>query len=293
MKVLITGTGGQVGRSLIASAPATFDLVAAAHSDLDITNAGRVGEIVAAARPDLIINAAAYTAVDLAESEPEEAFAVNAAGAESLAAAAASHDARMIQLSTDFVFDGTRSSPYPPQAEPRPLSVYGKTKLAGEQAVLRRLPRASIVLRTAWIYAPSGRNFVLTMLRLMRQAKPIRVVADQFGTPTSADSIAAAVWALAARPECRGVYHWTDSGVASWYGFALAIAEEALGAGLLTRPPELKPITTDAYRTAARRPAYSVLDSRATVQATGLKPLHWRDRLRDVLRDIAAARIED
>ncbi|HEY5667228.1 MAG TPA: dTDP-4-dehydrorhamnose reductase [Gammaproteobacteria bacterium] len=287
MKTLITGAGGQVGRALAALAPVSFEVVATARGDLDLADAGATAEFVAAHEPDLIINAAAYTAVDRAESEPELAHEINAAAADRLAAAAAAQGARMIHLSTDFVFDGSHSTPYAPDAATAPLSVYGQTKLEGERAVRTRLPEASVILRTAWVYAAVGHNFLLTMLRLMGEGRPLRVVADQIGTPTSAASIAETVWALAAQTDLEGTYHWTDAGVASWYDFAMAISEEAVACGLLSAPASVTPITTEEYPTAAHRPAFSVLDTRSTCAATGLAPAHWRVRLRQVLQEIA------
>jgi dTDP-4-dehydrorhamnose reductase len=287
VKALITGAAGQLGRALLASAPAGADLIAATRSELDLTDPVAIESFVARTDPDLVINAAAFTAVDRAESEPALARRINAAAAGQLAAAAGSSGARMIQISTDFVFDGSSSSPYAPDAATHPLSVYGSTKLEGEQAVLSALPDSAIVLRTAWVYSATGSNFLLTMLRLMGEAKPVRVVADQVGTPTAAASLAEAIWALAARRELHGIYQWTDAGVASWYDFAVAIGEEGRAAGLLLEQAEVAPIPTSDYPTPARRPAYSVLDCRSTVAATGLRQRHWRERLRDVLEEIA------
>ena len=287
MRVLVTGAGGQVGRALIASAPEGCQAIAATRSDLDITDRFAVARFCDAHRPDLIVNAAAFTAVDRAESEPELARLVNESGAAHLAQAAAARRARMIQLSTDFVFDGQASTPYSLDASPAPLGVYGRTKLAGELAVRRSLPVASIVLRTAWVYAPRGRNFVLTMLRRMREPGTVHVVDDQRGTPTSAASVASAVWALAGNPELAGIHHWTDAGVASWYEFAAAIADEAAACGLLAGPADLTPVASRDFPTAARRPAYSVLDTRPTADAIGMTPPHWRSSLRDVLGEIA------
>ncbi|HUF71592.1 MAG TPA: dTDP-4-dehydrorhamnose reductase [Gammaproteobacteria bacterium] len=287
MRVLVAGAGGQVGRALMASVPQGCNLIAATRADLDITDPSAVAGFIEAHEPDVIVNAAAFTAVERAENEPERARLVNQSGAANLARAAAARKARMIQLSTDFVFDGSASAPYPPDAPPAPTSVYGRTKLAGEQAVRDLLPDASIVLRTAWVYAPHGRNFVLTMLKLMREPRPVRVVDDQVGTPTSAGSVARAVWAFAAEPALRGTYHWTDAGVASWHDFAAAIAEEAAACGLLTSPVDLKPVSSRNFPTAARRPAYSVLDTRSTAEALRMTPRHWRANLRDVLGEIA------
>jgi len=175
--------------------------------------------------PDVIVNAAAYTAVDRAESEPELARRVNSDGPRYLALAAREVGARLVHLSTDFVFDGASSIPYPPEAPTNPLNVYGVTKRAGEQAVLEVLPGRSVVLRTSWLYAAEGSNFVRTMLRLMCANGAVRVVADQVGTPTAARSVAQAIWKITERPSVTGIHHWSDAGVASWYDFAVAIAE--------------------------------------------------------------------
>jgi dTDP-4-dehydrorhamnose reductase len=287
VRVLVTGAGGQVGRALIASAPPGCEAIAATRSDLDITDRAAVGRFLDARRPDLVVNAAAFTAVDRAEAEHDQAQLVNECGAAYLAEGAAALSLRMIQLSTDFVFDGLARAPYTPDASPAPLSVYGRTKLAGEIAVSNSLPAGSVVLRTAWVYAPHGRNFVLSMLKLMRETSPLRVVDDQRGTPTAAASVARAIWAIARDPSLRGTYHWTDRGVASWYEFATAIADEARACGLLTGPVDLTPVASSDFPTAARRPAYSVLDTRSTAEALRMTPSPWRSELRDVVGKIA------
>lgn len=286
MRVLIAGAGGQIGSALAAKAPSGDEIAACTHDDLDVSDSDAVASAVADFGPELVINAAAFTAVDRAETEPVTARRVNELGARHLAESASARGARMIQLSTDFVFDGNTSVPYAPDAEPNPLSVYGRTKLAGERAVLAALPGA-IILRTAWVYAARGRNFVLTMLRLMRERQVVRVVADQIGMPTAAESVAEAVWALAAVEGASGIFHWTDAGEASWYDLAVAVSEEASAMGLLDQPAEVVPITTEEYPTPAQRPRFSVLDTRSTVEATGLVPRHWRVWLRLVLGEVA------
>jgi dTDP-4-dehydrorhamnose reductase len=287
VRVLITGAAGQVGSALLASVPPETELQAVDLQQLDITDAGAVQATVEAWRPQVIINAAAYTAVDQAESEAPLAAAVNAQAPGHIARAAMRIEGcRLIHISTDYVFDGRASEPYQPGDPPNPLSVYGVTKLAGEQAVLEVLADRAVVLRTAWVYATRGRNFLLTMLRLMRERGAVRVVADQRGTPTAAASIARALWRIADLPRVHGLLHWTDGGVASWYEFASAIAEDALAAGLLPHAVQVTPITTADYPTAAHRPANSVLDTRDSVAQLGITPAHWRRNLRATLAEL-------
>lgn len=284
-KALITGAGGQVGRMLLETRPHDFDAIACTHAELDVAVSVAVRDYIRHHRPAVIINAAAYTAVDKAESEPDAARRINAEGPGYLAAAARECGARLIHISTDFVFDGAASSPYRPESETRPLSVYGRTKRDGERAVLEALPEHSTIVRTAWVYAATGANFLRTMLRIMRHKGAARVVADQVGTPTAARSLAETLWRIAANPEIRGIHHWSDAGVASWYDFAVAIAEEGAQIGLLPPDVAVTPIATADYPTPACRPSYSVLDKRS-LAPYGLSPLHWRKRLRAVLKEI-------
>lgn len=289
MRVLITGAHGQLGRALIAAAPADAEVLALGRAQLDIGDEPQVCAAVRTLAPDVIINAAAYTAVDRAESEPELAWRSNAHGPRHLARAAEKSGASLLHVSTDFVFDGTSPVPYAPDAPTRPLSVYGRTKAEGELAVLERLGERAAVLRTSWVYAPAGANFVRTMLRLMRERGAVRVVADQVGTPTAAHTVAQALWALCALPRLGVIHHWSDAGVASWYDFAVAVAEEGALLGLLPAEVTVTPIATADYPTAARRPAYSVLDKRATAAALGLPVRHWRASLRTVLEELRHA----
>jgi dTDP-4-dehydrorhamnose reductase len=284
MKVLITGAGGQLGQALQSSAPAGTHIVAFGHAALDIADASAVSAAVVQHRPDLIINAAAYTAVDKAESDVMAARAINATGPANLAFAARDARARLVHVSTDFVFDGVSGMPYRPDAPTAPLGVYGATKREGEEAVFSAKPDALIV-RTAWVYGSTGGNFVRTMLRLMMERDEVRVVADQIGTPTFASGLAGAIWALD-EAGATGIHHWTDSGAASWYDFAVAIQEEALALGLLSRRASVLPIPTTAYPTPARRPHYSVLNKEATFALLGRPAPHWRENLRRMLKDI-------
>ncbi len=281
MKALITGAGGQLGSALASGAPKDCEVVALTRAELDIADGAAVAEVLASLRPDLILNAAAYTAVDRAESEPETAFAINSEGPRHIAEAAGSVGARLIHVSTDFVFDGRSGRPYRPDDATAPLGVYGASKLAGEAAVVETAPDALIV-RTAWVYGASGANFMRTMLRLMAERPEVRVVADQIGCPTATPDLAAALWGLA-RTEARGVLHFSNAGAASWYDFAQAIAEEAVAAGVLAASPPVIPIPTADYPTPAARPSYSVLDSREAWDLLGGAAPHWRESLRGVL----------
>jgi dTDP-4-dehydrorhamnose reductase len=285
MRVLITGAAGQVGRALVDSSPAAAQLTATSHQQLDIGDAEAVGTCVQELRPDIIINAAAYTAVDRAEAEANLARRINTEGARNLATAARAVGARLIHISTDFVFGGNSSTPYRPDSPTGPLNVYGLTKRDGEDAVRKVLPDESVVLRTAWVYSAVGSNFVKTMLRIMRSTGSVRVVADQIGTPTAARSVADAIWALTARPQVSGVHHWTDAGVASWYDFAVAVAEEAAQLRLVSPSVTVTPIPTSQYPTPALRPKFSVLDTSSLAEIR-TNAIHWRMRLRGVLGEM-------
>ena len=289
MKVLLTGANGQMGWELQRTMPEGVQMLALDSAALDITDLQAVAALVARERPAVIINAAAYTAVDTAEMEPERARLVNGQGVACLAEAARAHGARLVQPSTDFVFDGSKSRPYEPADPPSPLGVYGASKLAGEEAVRRILGDDGLVIRTAWLYSAHGHNFVKTMLRLMGERQELRVVADQVGTPTWARGLAEAIWQLV-RMGASGIHHWTDGGVASWYDFAVAIQEEALALGVLDRAIPILPIATSDYPTPAQRPAYSVLDKTATWAMLGGPAPHWRFQLRRMLHEYRGLR---
>ena len=282
MRVLLAGGSGQLGRELQRCKPADVALLALGSQELDLRNSALVAARGSAFRPQGGINAAAYTAVDRAESEQDTAFGVNGQGAANLAQAARTVDAYCLQVSTDFVFDGAQSRPYLRTDHTNPLGVYGASKLAGEQLALTAYPDGVAVVRTAWLYSAFGNNFVTTMLRLMGERDNLRVVADQVGTPTWARGLAEALWQMC-REQPKGIHHWTDAGVAGWYDFAVAIQEEALGCGLLKREIQIIPINTVDYPTPARRPAYSVLDKTETWAALGMTPRHWRQGLRRML----------
>lgn len=287
MRVLLLGAGGQVGRAVVSANPYPSRLLALTRAELDLADTGSVERVLTETQPDWIVNAAAFTAVDLAEQRTEEARALNDRAVGHLVRVAGQIKARLLHLSTDFVFDGESSRPYRPGDVPRPLSVYGTTKLAGEVHVLTGAARG-VVVRTAWVYASVGRNFVLTMLKLMAERDEVRVVSDQIGTPTWAGGLGRLIWDLIEADVEQGIYHWTDLGVASWYDFAVAIREEAFTRGLLARETPVIPITTAEYPVVARRPAFSVLDSVATRRRVATRPAHWRQNLRIMLDELRA-----
>lgn len=307
MRVLLTGAAGQLGQALIASQPRqlageSLELIATSRAALDLADAAACRAAVLEHRPDWVLNAGAYTAVDRAESEPELAMAVNGTAPRAFAEALRElGSGRLLQLSTDFVFDGAQGHPYAPDQPRRPLGVYGTSKAAGEEAVQELLGAGGrdggagrgFILRTSWVYGPVGHNFCRTMLRLHRQraesGEPLPVVADQVGCPTSTAGLAAACWRGLERAETDPaalppVLHWSDAGAASWYDFAVAIGELGVATGLLDQAAEVCPITTADYPTPARRPSYSLLDCTASHQALGLAPQHWRRAVLAVLR---------
>lgn len=282
MRVLITGANGQLGGALQRTAPAWADVNAIDVEDVDLTDAPMLRARLVVEAPDLILNAAAYTAVDKAESDEALARAINAEAVGVMVDAMADTGGKVVHVSTDYVFDGMASTPYAPDAPRGPQSAYGRTKAEGED----KLRAEDILVRTAWVYEAGGANFVRTMVRLMKERDELRVVADQVGAPTWATGLARTIWALAEKG-ATGTFHHCDDGVASWHEFAVAIAEEAHALGLIPRIPAIHPITTADYPTPARRPAYSLLDCSKTRAFLGDTPVAWRDNLRLMLKEEA------
>lgn len=282
MRVLITGANGQLGGALQRTAPAWAEINAIDIDDCDLTDASMLTARLVVEAPDVIINAAAYTAVDKAESDEELARAINADAVATMVAAMADSGGRVVHVSTDFVFDGGASAAYAPSSPRNPLSAYGRTKAEGED----HLRPEDLLVRTAWVYEAGGANFVRTMIRLMREREELGVVADQIGSPTWATSLARAIWGLIEK-QASGTFHHSDAGVASWYDFAVAIAEEAHALGLLARIPLIRPLTTADYPAPAKRPAFSLLDCRATRATLGEEAVHWRTNLRLMLEEEA------
>jgi len=280
VKALITGAQGQLGRALAAYAPLGWDYVSLGRAECDLTSEASIRAAIAKHLPDVVLNAAAYTAVDRAEREENNAMAVNGSAPGILRDAQLRHGGRLVHISTDFVFDGDKSEGYQPDDACRPLCAYGRSKAAGEAAA----GPDALVVRTSWLYAAGGSNFVQAMLRAMRERYEVRVVADQIATPTWSARLAKTIWALTCK-DARGIFHHRDAGVASWYDFAVAIQEEALRLGMLRRRIPIIPISSSDYPTPARRPAFSLLDDTKTRALLGDNPPHWRVNLRLMLKE--------
>jgi len=287
-QILLIGSSGQLGRELQQTLPSDA-LVSVARDTLDLSQPDRIRQLILEIHPHVIINAAAYTAVDKAETETELAYAINAIAPAIMAKAANHIGATLIHISTDYVFNGRKGTFYQEDDDPNPLNVYGASKLAGEENIRQGCDR-HLILRTSWVYGVHGKgNFVKTMLRVGADRPEVRVVADQVGTPTSARSIAEVITQLIPSLEtleAMGTYHFTQSGVASWYDFAVAIFEEARRLDFPLEVERVAPIATADYPTPAQRPLYSVLSTQklSTWMATSFP--HWRQELRQMLRDL-------
>ena len=297
MKILVTGKNGQLGSELQKTCPSNVELICFGSKELDISNAKQVNELLITHSPDIVINAAAYTAVDKAETDTDTAYAVNEQGAANLANTCKNIDAKLIHISTDFVFDGTSTMPYTATDATNPLGVYGASKLAGEQKISQILGNQATIVRTAWVYSVFGNNFVKTMLRLMSEKEQLNIVGDQVGTPTWAAGLASMLWALVAKASSEQVLNventatilnWTDAGVASWYDFAVAIQELAVEEGLLNKAIPISAIPAASYPTPAKRPAFSVLNKAQAEELSGVNTVHWRAQLKAMLVELKA-----
>lgn len=295
MRILLTGKDGQLGHDLQAYLSPGHEVIAYGRDTLHLEDPEAIRQAIYQVRPQVIVNAAAYTAVDKAESEPDKAHAINARAPQVMAEAAQELQAAMVHVSTDYVFDGQHNVPYQEEDETNPLGTYGYSKLLGEKAV-RQCCDLHVILRTAWVYGVGGKgSFVKTMLRLGAEREELKVVVDQVGTPTWSGDLAQAIDKFIdclcphspSQKPVVGTFHFTNSGAISWYDFAVAIFEEA---GLLGFPLTLQrviPITTAEYPTPAKRPAYSVLSGQKTAAVLGAPAPHWRSGLRSMLRQLA------
>jgi len=290
MKLFITGAYGQVGMGLVRQSKALgWQVVEAGRDSLDITDASAVSRSIVDFKPDVVINAAAYTAVDRAESDVDVTFAVNRDGPTNLAIVCETLGIPLVHYSTDYVFDGSKVSAYVESDPVAPIGVYGESKLAGEMAVVERCSK-HLILRTSWVFSAHGNNFVKTMLRLASEREEIGVVADQFGKPTSAAEIARLTLEIISKASsCWGVYHLAQPAVVSWHGFAEAIFQEARSQGMDLRVKHVKPIGTADYPTPAKRPANSELNCERleSVFETSIRP--WRESLRKVIKELRHA----
>ncbi len=298
MKVLLTGAVGQLGHALRQQLPAGVELIATSRSGdpatgllpLDLADAAACRAAVLEHQPDWVLNGGAYTAVDRAESEPELALAVNGHAPRAFAEALLETGGRLLQVSTDFVFNGQQGSPYRPAQGRDPLGAYGATKAAGEEAVEEVLGGSGqgVILRTSWVIGPVGKNFALTMLRLHRErgasGQALGVVEDQVGCPTSTATLAQACWRTISANVQEPVLHWCDAGAASWFDVAVAVGELAQELGLLQQPAPVNPLTTAEYPLPAQRPSYSLLDCSSSRRTLQLAPTPWRQALRQLLQ---------
>jgi dTDP-4-dehydrorhamnose reductase len=287
MRILLTGANGQVGTALRESRPSSIDLIALDRHRLDVGDARLVEAALAVHKPRVVINCAAWTAVDAAESAISHAEVANVRAAENLARSCRMFGAVLIHLSTDYVFDGENPLPYVETDEPNPLSVYGRTKLQGEAAIRTNL-HEHVILRTSWVYSAHGQNFVRTMLRLAGERTELRIVDDQIGSPTSARSIAQAVWRVAAALDrsAWGTFHYCAGDFTSWYGLAAALFEKA---DWIARRPHLVPIASEEFRTAALRPKNSRLNCGKIRDAYDIHPTTWQEDLAEVMQELAKA----
>ena len=280
MKIIVIGSNGQLASELRELSNTNVEIICLGRNDLNIYDDDDLFNCLAHYEAQAVINAAAYTAVDLAEENQESAMALNYHAVSSLAKVCRRLNLFLLHVSTDFVFDGKKSTPYFVDDDRNPLSIYGKSKVDGEDALTEMLPDSSCIIRTSWVYSVYGNNFVKTMLKLMSVKQNLSIVSDQIGSPTSAYFLAnACVFAVVNK--IIGIHHWTGLGVASWYDFAVSIQELAFEQGILDKKIELNPISTKEYPTSAARPSYSVLDkSSLYTDFKDLKKLHWRSELK-------------
>ena len=285
MKVLLLGENGQLGWELIRTCPEGVELVTCDYPRVDFLVSASIEACIRESSPDWIINAAAYTAVDQAEEEKEKAFCINRDAVRQIAGLVDDTGAGLVHISTDYVFDGRNHRPWKLDDPTDPRSVYGRSKLEGEIAVREIMGQKSLIIRTAWLYSSHGKNFVKTMLHLMKTGRDLKVIDEQIGTPTWAWGLAGAIW-TSIEKQLSGTFHWTDAGVASWYDFAVAVQEEACQLKLLKQSVSIEPVPCEQFPTVAERPFYSVLDKRSMWEKTGITPVHWRVQLRSMLREM-------
>lgn len=286
MKIVVIGRNGQLAWELSKLSCSGIEIVCLGREQVNISDETLLLDQLSQQKANAVINASAYTAVDKAETDTHAAYDINTYAVENLALACKKLSLHFVHVSTDFVFDGSNSSPYLPCAHKKPLGIYGKSKSDGEDLVNQTIPENSCIIRTSWVYSSHGNNFVKTMLKLMASKPELGIIGDQIGTPTYAKSLAQACLDAAIN-KVNGIQHWTDNGVASWYDFAVAIQELALEKGLLSQAIPIKSINTADYQTIAERPSYSVLDKSGVSTAfPKLSLIHWRKQLSSMMDEL-------
>ena len=296
MKILLTGSSGQLGKELIQIKPKGFTLIESNRSSIDLTNHSLCHQMIKEIKPDWVINCAAYTNVDKAETEKDLALNINALAPKAFSEALKETGGKLLQISTDFVFDGKRSTPYPTDHKRNPLGIYGLSKCKGEEYIEDILfdSNQAVILRTSWLMGPVGKNFALTILDLHKKRTEVKVISDQIGCPTSTRSLSKACWQIIQLENSKifsiekkiPILHWCDNGVASWYDVAVAISDIAKDLNLITKPANIIPIKTESFPLAAKRPCYSLLDCFSTKKLLKNEGNHWRHLLLDTLKSI-------
>lgn len=284
MNICIIGKSGQLANELMSTIPTSFNVTTLGRNCVDILSKESISNKLNEISPSVVINASAYTAVDKAESECDKAYDLNHHAVENLAYISKVIGARFIHVSTDFVFSGVNNKPYCVDDKPEPQSVYGASKLAGEQSVLAVYPENSTIVRTSWVYSSFGNNFVKTMLKLMSEKDELAIVGDQIGRPTYAKELARFLWCLCSEERLKNIYHWSDEGITSWYDFAKSIQELAFNRGLLVKKIPVKSIPAISYPTPAVRPIFSVLEIADSKEV--IEPCYWRENLSKCLENI-------
>tara|TARA_B100001250_G_scaffold382136_1_gene375034 strand:+ start:132 stop:1028 length:897 start_codon:yes stop_codon:yes gene_type:complete len=292
--ILLTGGNGQLGCTFSEVFNSSglikgYELQAVDIEDINFLNREEINTALSFYAPSVIVNCGAYTAVDQAEKDFELVEKINGEAVADMAEWARKEKSRLIQVSTDFVFDGAKRTPYLPSDLTNPLGVYGKTKLKGEKYILDKLPHHGVVIRTSWLYSEFCSNFVKSMLDLMSEKNELRIVSDQLGSPTSTHSLVEVLFKIIDNKSVSGIFHWCDGGEISWFDFAIEIQEQAFELGILEDQVPIRAIDTSAYPTLARRPAYSVLDRRMTIDELRINETIWKNELRKVIAKIASA----
>lgn len=290
MKILLTGATGQLGHEILKTTPKEIEIINPGRDELDLSDYESCKKIVLKTRPDWIINCGAYTAVDAAEKDFQICKKINSFAPQAFSEVINETNSKLLQISTDFVFNGEQNFPYQENQEKKPLSEYGKSKALGEELIeknIKNIENANI-LRTSWVISPRGKNFILTMLKLHSEKESISVVYDQIGSPTSAKELSKVCWQIIKFRKTKKlpfILHWSDAGVASWYDLAIAVGEIGLELGLIEKKAFVNPIKTKDYPLPARRPKYSILDTQNTSRLLEMSPSHWRINLYDILNE--------